>query len=88
MHVKIKLNKALRGNSKGSIIGIEVYDETSDYDEYIPKDIYWRRRFKDAEIDNCVEFVYPKDEILEITVEDDEDEYLDEGDEDEPVVER
>ena len=65
MHAKIKLNVALRGNPKGSILGIEVYDETNDYDDYIPIDIYWRRRLKDAEVDNCIEFVYPEEEIFE-----------------------
>ena len=48
--VKIKINKPLKNYKVGDIINIEV-DANS-----IPTDIYWRRRLKDAEIDNCIEF--------------------------------
>ena len=45
---EIKINKDLPGHKKGKILGI-----------YITKNgkiqnLYWRNRFKDAEIDNCV----------------------------------
>lgn len=56
MQKKLKLNCAFRGHKAGSIINIEVSDDGT------PKDSFWRRRLKDAKIDNCVEFVDEKKE--------------------------
>jgi hypothetical protein len=64
MRAKIKLNTSLRGNPKDSIIRIKVTED--EYGDYIPKDIYWRQRLKDSEIDNCIEFVYPDVEVINI----------------------
>lgn len=47
----LKLNKDLRDKKAGDTITLKV-----DRDKVI-LDSYWRRRFKDAEIDNCVEIV-------------------------------
>ena len=48
--MKLKLNCDLNGHKKGTII--KVNDNNG-----IPLDSFWRRRLKDAEIDNCVEIV-------------------------------
>lgn len=50
----LKLNSALRGKKKGQIVRIRVDKDG------IPIERYWRNRLKDAEIDNCVEFVKKK----------------------------
>ena len=50
----IKLNAPLRGYAAGTELRIEV-DKAG-----TPLDRYWRDRFKDAKIDNCVEFVDKK----------------------------
>ena len=49
--ISLKLNADLKGKKAGSIVTIEI-----DRDKVII-DPYWRRRLKDAEIDNCVEIV-------------------------------
>jgi len=51
--MKIKLNTAMNGFAKGQEITIEGVDG-------IPTDSFWRRRLKDAEIDNSVEIVQTK----------------------------
>jgi hypothetical protein len=51
MKKKLKLNVGFRGHVAGSIIDIDINDEG------VPSDGFWRRRIKDAEVDNCVEFV-------------------------------
>lgn len=50
----IKLNAPLRGHPSGAVIRIEVDKEGT------PLERYWRDRFKDAKIDNCVEWVGKK----------------------------
>lgn len=49
--LKIKINSALRGYKPGTIIEIKANSDG------VPADGYWRRRLKDAKIDNCVELV-------------------------------
>lgn len=49
--ISLKLNADLKGKKAGSIVTVEI-----DRDKVII-DPYWRRRLKDAEIDNCVEIV-------------------------------
>lgn len=51
--MKIKLNTAMKGYAKGQEITIG--DENG-----IPLDPFWRRRLKDAEIDNSIEIVQTK----------------------------
>jgi len=53
--MNIKLNIAMNGFAKGQEIPIEDING-------IPTDPFWRRRLKDAEIDNCVEIVQTKPE--------------------------
>lgn len=48
---KLKLNTALRGYSAGTQINIKVDKNGT------PLDSYWRDRFKDSRIDNCVEIL-------------------------------
>ena len=50
----IKLNAPLRGHAAGTELRIEVDKDGT------PLERYWRDRFKDAKIDNCVEFVDKK----------------------------
>ena len=50
----IKLNAPLRGYPEGAEIQIKV-DKAG-----TPLERYWRDRFKDSKIDNCVEFVGKK----------------------------
>jgi hypothetical protein len=47
-YIKIKLNAGLKGYKKGEIIQVEAK-------KGYPKDVYWKRRFRDSKIDNCVE---------------------------------
>jgi len=49
--IKLKINTALRGYAVGRIVSIESDSKGTTLDKY------WRRRLKDAEIDNCVEVV-------------------------------
>ena len=46
----IKLNTDLRGLKAGTVLGVDVDPDG------VPFDRYWRDRFKDASIDNCIEF--------------------------------
>lgn len=50
--MKLKLNQTIKYNkkvfTKDSVIEV-------DANEGVPTDRFWRRRLKDAEIDNCVE---------------------------------
>ena len=50
---KLKINTDFpsRNLKKGSVIELLVDSNN------IPLDLYWRRRLKDSEIDNCVEIV-------------------------------
>ena len=52
--VDIKVNHGIAGRKAGEIVKVEVQSNGS------PKDLFWRRRLRDAEIDGCVELV--KDE--------------------------
>lgn len=46
--IKIKINLPLKDHKKNEIVKIKV-------DEYgVPLDKYWRNRFKDVKIDNCI----------------------------------
>jgi hypothetical protein len=49
--MKIKINKPLINYKIGQIIDIKTDNSK------IPLSLYWRRRLKDAEIDNCIEIV-------------------------------
>ena len=51
--MKIKLNIAMNGFAKGQEITIADVDG-------IPTDSFWRRRLKDAEIDNSIKIVQTK----------------------------
>lgn len=51
MKKKLKLNVGFCGYAAGSIIDIDINDEG------VPSDGFWRRRLRDAKIDNCVELV-------------------------------
>lgn len=51
---KIKVNKQFGDHKPGTIIDVDC-DENE-----IPLNHIWRRRLKDAEIDNCCEIVKPK----------------------------
>ena len=48
---KLKINAPINGHKIGDIVSVHV-----DCDGQC-SDRYWRRRLKDAKIDNCVEFV-------------------------------
>lgn len=50
--IKLQVNvEGLGGKKKGTILTLEIDSEKT------IKDRYWRRRFKDSKIDNCVEIV-------------------------------
>ena len=51
---KIKVLKDLGEYKPGDVVTVDVHLDGQ------PKSIFWRRRFKDAFIDNCVEFVEQK----------------------------
>lgn len=51
--MKIQINKSIPGFEEGTII-----DVTTD-SKGTPLDIFWRRRLKDAVLDNCCEIVKP-----------------------------
>jgi hypothetical protein len=46
--MKLKLNIDLKGHKKGDVVRIKDIDG-------VPVEPYWRKRLKDAQIDNCVE---------------------------------
>jgi len=48
MKIKLLLNCDLKNHKKGSVINIKTDDD------YIPVDLYWKRRLEDSKIDNCV----------------------------------
>lgn len=48
---KLKINFKDAGYNDGDVISILCYQDGT------PKDLYWRRRVKDAKRNNCVEFV-------------------------------
>lgn len=48
--MKIKLNFDLNGHKKGSVLKIKSKD-------CVPIDIYWRKRLKESESDNCIEVI-------------------------------
>lgn len=49
----LRINADFMKYRKGAVISVKV-------DDGIPIDSFWRRRLKDAEFDNCVEFVKRK----------------------------
>jgi hypothetical protein len=51
--VRIQVNKALPGHPVGKIVSVAADSEGT------PLDLQWRRRLKDARIDNCCEIVAP-----------------------------
>ena len=53
--MKIKLNVDLGGYKKGQVINID-----------LNKSMYWRRRIKDSEIDNCVTIITKKEKKQKI----------------------
>ena len=48
--IQIIINKPILNYKVGQIVSISANEHN------VPKDIYWRRRFNDAKIDNCLEF--------------------------------
>lgn len=52
--IQLKLNAPLRGHMVGVIVAVDVDSEGTIIDRY------WRDRFNDAKIDNCVELVKPE----------------------------
>lgn len=48
-HIKLKLNKPMRGYRPGTILIIEIDDKN------LPVDPYWRNRLNDAQIDAGIE---------------------------------
>jgi len=54
MKAKMKLNVELKQYPKDTVLTIEVDDYGT------PIDRYWRKRFLDSKIDNCVEFISDK----------------------------
>lgn len=50
-NLKLKINTPMAGHKAGEIVTISVGKHGR------PKDIFWRRRLRDAESDNCVEEV-------------------------------
>lgn len=52
--MKVRINKPVFGHKVGQIIDINTNENG------IPTAIYWRRRLKDAEIDNCIEVIEEK----------------------------
>ncbi len=51
--IKLKLNQPMLGYAAGREVTIQ-----TDKDG-VPLEKFWRRRLKDAEIDNCVEVIKP-----------------------------
>lgn len=51
--IELKLNQPMRGYGAGRIVTIQT-DVNG-----LPLEKFWRRRLKDAEIDNCVAVVEP-----------------------------
>jgi len=51
MKAKVKLNVELKQYPKDTVLTIEVDDYGT------PIDRYWRKRFLDSKIDNCIEFI-------------------------------
>lgn len=49
--IKLKICGNVKGHTKGSEVEIEVDVDGT------PNDKFWRRRLKDAKIDNCVEVI-------------------------------
>ncbi len=49
--LKLKLNQPMAGYEAGRVVTVQV-DRAG-----VPLEKFWRRRLKDAEIDNCVEKV-------------------------------
>ncbi len=50
MKKQVKLNADLQGHKAGDVIKIE-------FDGEVPVDRFWRRRWHDSKIDNCIELV-------------------------------
>ncbi len=51
--IELKLNQPMQGYDAGRIVTIQT-------DKHgVPLEKFWRRRLKDAEIDNCVEVIKP-----------------------------
>ena len=48
-NIMIKIKKAVRGYPVDATVRVRVDKDG------IPVDVYWRRRLKDAESDNCIE---------------------------------
>lgn len=50
----IKINGTIVGYQKGQEVSVSADENGTPYDQF------WRRRLKDAEIDNCCEIVMPR----------------------------
>jgi hypothetical protein len=67
--IRVKVNKALPGYRVGQVVNVESSPEGTPLSEF------WRRRLKDAEIDNCCEVVereLERELVIEIDDPDDE----------------
>lgn len=51
---KVRINSSIRGMNKDMVVSVKT-DAAG-----IPLDRYWRDRFKDAELDNCIEIIEEK----------------------------
>lgn len=51
--MKLKINKRVKGHAVGAVVDVPVDADGT------PLDKFWRRRLKDAKIDECVEVVKP-----------------------------
>lgn len=60
--VQIKINKPFHVYKKGQIVNVSMNNDG------LPLSLYWRRRFKDAKIDNCLELIINEPKV-ESTIE-------------------
>jgi len=51
--IQVRVNGVIPGHERGAIVRVRVDSEGT------PLDLQWRRRFRDAEVDNCCEVVPP-----------------------------
>jgi hypothetical protein len=51
--VRVKINKDMPGYIAGTTVSVEVRDN-------VPVSKFWRDRFRDAELDNCVSVIKSK----------------------------
>ena len=67
--MKLKLNRNLALHEAGDIVDVEAVDG-------IPVNIYWRKRLKDSQFDNCVEIIEEKKVVRKKIAKDEKSEVL------------